>query len=76
MHSPGAAQDTDFNIAELPADGRLDSPGTGCGASQLPPASSRRNGVTVVLVVVVPVLLVFVVFQRYVVQGFALSGLK
>jgi multiple sugar transport system permease protein len=27
-------------------------------------------------VMVVPVLLVFVVFQRYVVQGFALSGLK
>ena len=27
-------------------------------------------------VMVVPVLVVFVVFQRYVVQGFALSGLK
>ena len=25
---------------------------------------------------VVPILIVFVVFQRYVVQGFALSGLK
>ena len=27
-------------------------------------------------VMVVPILIVFVVFQRYVVQGFALSGLK
>ncbi len=25
---------------------------------------------------VVPILIVFVIFQRYVVQGFALSGLK
>jgi len=25
---------------------------------------------------VVPILIVFIVFQRYVVQGFALSGLK
>jgi multiple sugar transport system permease protein len=25
---------------------------------------------------VVPILIVFIIFQRYVVQGFALSGLK
>ena len=27
-------------------------------------------------VMVVPILIVFIIFQRYVIQGFALSGLK